>query len=174
MSQLSVPVGPNDHIQGDEHAAVTLVEYGDFQCPTCGAAYPIVKQLQQEFGDQLRFVHRNFPLMQHDFAEAAAETAEYAATQDQFWEMHDALYENQDEMDDDLFPQLAEELGLDVAKLNKALASGQFEDRVEQDIESGDTSGVHGTPTFFINGKQHVGSFQYEALSEAIRKASVA
>lgn len=172
MSQLSVPVGPNDHIQGDENAAVTLVEYGDFQCPTCGAAYPIVKQLQQEFGDQLRFVHRNFPLMQHDFAEAAAETAEYAATQGQFWEMHDALYENQDEMDDDLFPQLAEELGLDVAKLNKALASGQFEDRVEQDIESGDTSGVHGTPTFFINGKQHVGSFAFETLARAIREVT--
>ena len=171
MSKLTVPVGPNDHAQGDANAAVTLVEYGDYQCPSCGAVYPIVKQLQKDFGDQLRFVHRNFPLPQHDFAEFAAETAEFAATEGQFWEMHDALYESQDKMDDDLFPKLAEDLELDPEALTEALDKGKFEDRVAADIESGENSGVQGTPTFYINGKQHTGSIQYEALAAEIRAA---
>ena len=172
MATLSAPVSPKDHVQGNANAAVTLVEYGDYECPSCGAAYPIVKRLQKEFGDELRFVHRNFPLPQHDFAEFAAETAEFAATEGQFWEMHDALYENQADMDDDLFPKLADDLELDPAALTKALEHGKFEDRVAEDIESGEASGVQGTPTFFINGKQHEGSIGYEALVAAIRAAA--
>ena len=112
MATLKVPVSPDEHIQGAENAAVTLVEYGDYQCPFCGSAYPIVKKLQKKFGDQLRFIFRNFPLAQiHPFAEPAAETAEYAGAKGQFWEMHDRLYENQSRLDGPLFFELAQVLG---------------------------------------------------------------
>ena len=168
MSKLSQDVGPEDHVQGSATAAYTLVEYGDYQCPTCGEAAPIVKQVQKHFGTKLRYVYRNFPLAQHAFAEAAAETAEFAASEDKFWEMHDALYENQTEFEDELFPELAKKLGLKWQELDKALADGTFAGRVEHDLESGDESGVRGTPTFYINGKQHKESFAYDDLVAAI------
>ena len=168
MSKLSADIGPEDHVQGSETAEHTLVEYGDYQCPTCGQAAPIVKQLQKHFGTKLRFVYRNFPLEQHEYAEAAAETAEFAATEGKFWEMHDALYENQTEFEDELFPELAKKLGLKWKELDRALSEGTFAGRVEKDLESGDESGVRGTPTFYIDGKQHKGSFAYEDLVAAI------
>ena len=171
MSKLSQDVGPEDHVQGKETAVYTLVEYGDYQCPTCGEAAPIVKKVQQHFGAKLRFVHRNFPLEQHQFAEAAAETAEFAAGGGKFWEMHDALYKNQTEFEDELFPELAKQIGLKVDELDKALADGTFAGRVERDLDSGEESGVRGTPTFYINGKQHKGSFAYEDLVAAIESA---
>ena len=171
-NKLSAPVTAQDHCQGDANAAITLVEYGDFQCPTCGAAYPIVKQLQKHFGDRLRFVHRNFPLPMHHYALPAAETAEFAASEGKFWEMHDALYENQSEIGNDLFPELAEELGLDTKKLEEALDDTSFSDAIERDIASGEASGVHGTPTFFINNTRHDDSFDYETLKAAITEAA--
>ncbi len=171
MSKLSQDVRSEDHVQGSAEAQVTLVEYGDYQCPTCGEAAPIVKQVEQHFGKKLRFVFRNFPLEQHQFAEAAAETAEFAASEGKFWEMHDALFANQTEFEDELFPELAKQLGLKWEKLEAALADGTFAGRVEADLESGEESGVRGTPSFFINGKLHKGSFAYEDLVKAIDSA---
>ena len=165
---LAVAVHNGDHIQGNARAACTLVEYGDYQCPSCGQAYPIVKRVQERFGDQLRFVFRNFPLEQHPYAEPAAETAEFAAAHGKFWEMHDALYENQSRLGDDLLGELTKTLGLDPEALAKSLQSGEFEPRVEADLESGERSGVRGTPTFYINGTRHNGGYDAASLMEAI------
>jgi protein-disulfide isomerase len=172
MSRLSVPVGEHDHVQGDREAPCTLLEYGDYQCPSCGAAYPIVKRVQKHFGKRLAFVFRNFPLTQlHPYAEAAAETAEFAAANGRFWQMHDLLYENQDRLDEDLLVELAEHLHLAPASLEQALNSNTFEQRVKTDFSSGVRSGVNGTPTFFINGQRHDGSYDYDTLVAAIDKA---
>ncbi len=168
MVNLSVPVSSTDHIAGSESAAVTLVEYGDYQCPDCGAGYVIVKKLQKHFGDKLRFVFRNFPLPMHQYAEAAAETAEYAAEQDQFWEMHDALFEHQDEFSDSFFGEIAKQLGLKTSEVKSAIEDEAYADKIEADVEGGEASKVHGTPTFFINGKGHEGSYDYETLRKAI------
>ena len=168
MAKLSVEVGKDDHVQGPADAPFTLVEYGDYECPSCGDAYPVVKKLQKHFGNKLRFAFRNFPLEQHEFAEPAAETAEFAASEGKFWEMHDALYENQAKMSDELFSDLAERLGLDADALSEALQKGSFEGKVQADLESGQSSGLRGTPTFYLNGEQHSGSFQYDILLEAI------
>lgn len=171
MSKLSQDVGAEDHVQGKANARYTLVEYGDYQCPPCAEAAFIVKQMQEHFGKELRFVFRNFPLEQHEFAQEAAETAAFAGSHDKFWEMHDALYANQTEFEDEMFPVLARKLGLKEQDLEEALAEGTFADRVKQDVLSGGKSGVEATPTFFINGKQHQGSFSYESLVKAIKAA---
>jgi len=169
MAVLKVPVTPNDHIQGDDGAPVTLVEYGDYECPFCGRAYSIIKQLQQHYGPQLRFVFRNFPLAQiHPLAESAAETAEFAGAHGRFWEMHDGLYENQDRLSVPLMFELTEELGLSAAALRKALASHEFLPKIRADFSGGVRSGVNGTPTFFINGVRHDGPWEYEDLLAAI------
>jgi protein-disulfide isomerase len=172
MTKLRTPIGPHDHMQGDPDAPITLVEYGDYECPHCGRAYPIVQRVQKHFGNRLLFVFRNFPLTQsHPHAESAAETAEFAATKDKFWEMHDALFENQDRLGFELYEELAEQLGLDPIALTAALDSGEFTDRVRADFNSGIRSGVNGTPTFFINGQRHDGPFDYPALVGAINAA---
>jgi protein-disulfide isomerase len=173
MTKLSVPVGAKDHRQGDPGAPCTLVEYGDYQCPSCGQAYPIVKRVQKHYGKRLSFVFRNFPLTQmHPFAEPAAETAEFAAANGKFWGMHDLIYENQARLgDDELFPELAKQLHLAPAKLLEALESKEFEPRVKADFSSGVRSGVNGTPTFFINGQRHDGPYDFESLVEAIDAA---
>jgi protein-disulfide isomerase len=169
MAALRIPVGPDDHVQGLADAAVTLVEYGDYQCPHCGRAYPIVKALQKHFGNQLRFVFRNFPLREsHPWAEAAAETAEFAATQRRFWPMHDLLFENQSRLDGALFAQLGTHLGLNADALQQALEEGRFAEKVRHDFSGGVRSGVNGTPTFFINGERHDGDFAFDALVEVI------
>src|ERR1700733_15554864 len=122
MATLKVPVGPADHSQGLADAPVTLVEYGDYECSHCGHAYSIVKSLQKRFGKQLRFVFRNFPLREiHPNAEAAAETAEFAATQDKFWEMHDLIYENQQDLSNELLSDLAKRLKINARELGRAL-----------------------------------------------------
>jgi protein-disulfide isomerase len=172
MTKLRTPIGPHDHAQGDPDASVTLVEYGDYECPHCGRAYPIVQRVQKHFGDRLLFVFRNFPLNQsHPHAESAAEAAEFAATKDKFWEMHDALFENQDRLGSELYEELAEKLGLDPIALTSSLDSGEFTDRIRADFNSGIRSGVNGTPTFFINGQRHDGPFDYPALIGAINAA---
>lgn len=171
MTKLAVPVGAKDHRQGDPEAPCTLVEYGDYQCPSCGQAYPIVKRLQKHFGKRLAFVFRNFPLTQlHPFAEPAAETAEFAGAHHKFWEMHDLLYENQKRLSDQLLLQLPQQLNLDPDELAEALQSGQFEPRVKADFTAGVRSGVNGTPTFFVNGQRHDGSYDYESMVEAIEQ----
>jgi protein-disulfide isomerase len=172
VSTLKVPIGPDDQIQGDDSAECTLVEYGDYECSHCGHAYPIVKRLQKHFGKRLRFVFRNFPLSQmHPHAEAAAETAEFAASKGKFWEMHDLLFENQNRFSLLLFEELAGELGLSSAELLEALNRKEYEPRVRADFAGGVRSGVNGTPTFFINGQRHNGLFEYQDLLAAIEQA---
>ena len=172
MAQLKIIVGPEDHAQGLIDAPITLVEYGDYECPHCGHAYPIVKSLQRQFGDQMRFIFRNFPLREsHPHAEAAAETAEFAGAQGRFWEMHDAIFENQQQLSQRVFSELAERLELDARALEQSLVRGEFRDRVQRDFSGGVRSGVNGTPTFFINGQRHDGDFELPTLAAAIEPA---
>jgi protein-disulfide isomerase len=172
MTKLKVPVGPEDHAQGDATAPCTLVEYGDYQCPYCGEAYSMIKRIQNHFGKRLRFVFRNFPLTQmHPFAEPAAETAEFAGAQGKFWQMHDLLYENQARLDIALLPLLAEQLKLSSAQLQETLERGDYRARVRADFSGGVRSGVNGTPTFFINGLRHDAAPEYQALHDAIEQA---
>jgi len=169
MSVLQVPVSEADHIQGDARAPVTLVEYGDYECPSCGQAYPIVKAVQKHFGKRLRFVFRNAPLTQiHPEAESAAETAEFAGAHGRFWEMHDGLYENQESLGLTLYLALAEALRLPETELKEALANRTFRSKVRSDFMGGLKSGVNGTPTFFINGRRHDGAFDLDDLVAAI------
>jgi protein-disulfide isomerase len=175
MSTLKVPVGPSDHSQGEADAACTLVEYGDYECPHCGRAYPIVKRIQKHFGKRLRFVFRNFPLSEmHANAESAAEAAEFAAAHGKFWEMHDLLFENQASLSGELYLALAQELELPPTELRVALEEGKFKARVRTDFSGGVRSGVNGTPTFFIDGRRHDAPFDYEYLVDAIDEALAA
>ncbi|MCC6313570.1 MAG: thioredoxin domain-containing protein [Thermomicrobiales bacterium] len=170
---LTPPVGPRDHAQGSADAPVTLVEYGDYECPFCGEAYGIVKQLQADEGSRLRFVFRNFPLTQsHPFAEKAAEAAEAAGAQGKFWEMHDMLYEHQDALEPQDLIAYATELGLDVERFTRDLDAGTYAERVREDFMSGVRSGVNGTPTFFINGRRLDAGFDLETLETAVNAAA--
>ena len=174
QGRLSVPVGEADHIQGPAQAPVTLVEYGDFECPYCGQAYPIVKQIQDQMGDRLRFVFRNFPLQQiHPHAQRAAETAEAAAAQGKFWEMHSQLFENQRALEDPDLLRYASALDLDVDRVKRELQDGKHTERVRQHFMSGVRSGVNGTPTFFINGLRHDGGYDLATLLGAIESAEI-
>jgi protein-disulfide isomerase len=166
---LSPPVCDRDHIEGRASARLTLVEFGDYQCPYCAAAYPIVKRLQRDLGSKLRFVFRNFPLIQaHPCAMAAAEAAEAAALQGKFWEMHDVIYENQDQLDPSILPLWAQQLRLDVNEFRKAIKDGLVTQRIKDDRKSGIRSGVNGTPCLFINGVRFDGAADYEQLREAL------
>jgi Na+:H+ antiporter, NhaA family len=171
IATLSPPVDPErDHVRGGSEAPVTLVEYGDFQCPYCGEAYPVVHELFERFGDQLRFVFRHMPLADlHPRAPFAAEAAEAAAAQQRFWEMHDRLFEHQLELGDEELREHAEAVGVpDGERLDAELRDRVHEARVEEDYESGARSGVPSTPRFFINGVIHLGSASYAELAEAI------
>jgi protein-disulfide isomerase len=162
-----------DHVQGPADAPVTLVEYGDYECPYCGAAYPIVKELQARMGERLRFVFRNFPITtSHPHAEQAAEAAEAAAAQGRFWEMHDLLYENQKRLNDGDLHAYAEQLGLDVDLFDKELADHVQAPRVREDFISGVRSGVNGTPSFYVNGTRHDDSYDFETLLAALERAA--
>jgi protein-disulfide isomerase len=171
---LTMPVSDDrDHIQGPAEAAVTLIEYGDYECPYCGAAYPIVKEVQARMAERMRFVFRNFPISTaHPHAEQAAEAAEAAATQGSFWEMHDLLYENQQRLRDEDLRSYAEKLGLDVGRFVSDLAEHVHADRVHEDFMSGVRSGVNGTPTFYINGARHDDSYDAETLLAALERAA--
>jgi protein-disulfide isomerase len=169
---LAPPVSSRDHAEGPAGAPVTLVEYGDYECPHCGRAYPIVKAVQSRLGTQLRFVFRNFPLRTiHPHAEHAAEAAEAAAAQGRFWEMHDTLFENQAALGDEDLARHAEAVGLDRARFEGELKSGTHRPRVHEDFSSGVRSGVNGTPTFFINGRRYEGSWEETPLSDALQAA---
>lgn len=170
---LTIPVATRDHVVGPDDAPLTLVEYGDFQCPYCRQAYPIVKQVQEQLGAQLRFVFRNFPLTRiHSHAEHAAEAAEAAAAQGAFWQMHDRLFERQFALADENLVEYARELGLNADRVAGELAAGTFRGRVRDDFMSGVKSGVNGTPTFFINGTRHNGSYDLETLLAALQDAA--
>jgi protein-disulfide isomerase len=173
-STLSVAVSARDHAQGDDHAMVTLVEYGDYQCPHCGAANSIVKEVQRRLGSKLRFVFRNFPLTEiHAHAQHAAEAAEAAAAQGGFWEMHDALFEHQRALDDWQIVHYAKALGLNHDRLHADIVSHAYARRVRDDFAGGVRSGVNGTPTFFINGVRHDQSWDVETLTEALLVATL-
>jgi protein-disulfide isomerase len=170
MSKLSIPVSDQDHSQGPASAPVTLVEFGDYECPHCGAAYPVIKKLQKKLGSSLRFIFRNFPLSSmHPHAEHAALAAEAAAAQDKFWEMHDWIFEHQASMEDDDLLDAAEGLGLDPEEFTRDAGSEAARTKVQGDFRGGMRSGVNGTPTFFINGIRHDGPPTYEALLEAVQ-----
>ena len=173
-AELTVPVdGDRDHVQGPAAAPVTLVEYGDYECPYCGAAYPIVKQLQSQLGDRLRFVFRNFPITTaHPHAQHAAEEAEWAAAAGTFWPMYAALYEHGQSLTDGRMLDLARGLGLDAAALAEAWRAHTFIRRVKEDFLSGIKSGVDGTPTFFINGVRHDGGWDEATLARALEDAA--
>jgi protein-disulfide isomerase len=167
---LSVPVSDRDHVLGPETARVTLLEYGDYECPYCGAAHPEVKYVIQEMGDDLRFAFRHFPLSQvHPHAYQAAEAAEAAGAQGRFWEMHDLLFENQDRLSLRDLLTLATALGLDLERFVGDLRAHAHADRLREDFLSGIRSGVNGTPTFFVNGVRHDGGYDRASLLEAIR-----
>jgi protein-disulfide isomerase len=170
-AKLTPPVSERDHIQGAAHARATFVEYGDYECPSCGEAYLVVKALQKHFKHQLRLVFRNFPLSQaHPHATHAAQAAEAAAAQGKFWEMHDLLYENQQALEDEDLAGYAEALGLDVPLFIRQTGDPLITARVREDFLSGVKSGVNGTPTFFINGMRYDGSYDLASMSAAIEE----
>jgi protein-disulfide isomerase len=172
MSKLIVPPNKEDHIQGDIDKNVTLVEYGDFECPHCGAAYPIVKEIQKIEGDSLAFIFRNFPLSHaHPHALHAAYAAESAGKQNKYWEMHDLLLENQDALEDEDLKAYAEKLNLDIPQFLKDMESEEIAKKVQDEITNGARSGVNGTPTFFINNIRFDGPSQLEPLLKDINLA---
>jgi protein-disulfide isomerase len=170
--KLTLPVSTErDHVQGPNTAPVTLVEYGDYECPYCGQAYPIIKNIQERIRGKLRFVFRNFPITQvHPHAQHAAEAAESAGSQNKFWEMHDCLYEHQHELDDKPLRQYASALRMDVARFDDEMAKHVHASRVREDFMSGIHSGVNGTPTFYINGIRYDESWDEKTLLAAINQ----
>lgn len=172
-TQLAPPVGAKDHARGSHTAPVTLVEFGDFECPYCGRAYPILKELEQQAGELLRVVFRNFPLTNlHPHAEAAAQAAEAAGAQGKFWEMHDMIFENQRALDRQSLERYAQAIGLDLDRFRSELDSGIWAERVREHFMSGVRSGVNGTPTFFLNGRRHDGGYRLEELLAAVTEAA--
>jgi protein-disulfide isomerase len=169
---LADPVdGDRDHIRGPADADVTLVEYGDLECPYCGQAEPIIRALLADFGD-LRYVWRHLPLNDvHPRAQLAAEASEAAAAQGAFWPMHDLLLDHQDQLAPEDLMRYAEQLGLDLKAFADDLASHRWSERVVADVESADVSGVAGTPSFFVNGQRQVGAYDLATLSRAVRTA---
>jgi protein-disulfide isomerase len=170
--RLTVPVSARDHVRGPATAPVTLVEYGDFECPFCGAAHNSVNQVMQIIGDRMRFAYRHFPLTQiHPHAQQAAEAAEAAGTQDRFWEMHDLLFEHQDRLGTQYLLAYAAALKLDVERFALELDTHVHVPRIREDFLSGVRSGVNGTPTFFVNGIRHDGGYDLESLLTAVSAA---
>jgi protein-disulfide isomerase len=156
--RLTQPVSARDHVRGPESAPVTLLEYGDFECPHCGAAYPILGELLRKFGDRVRHVFRHFPLTNvHPHAQAAAEASEWAAAQGRFWELHDRIYQTQKHLSLPHLLRLAEELQLDPGSLARTLKDHVFFARVKEDFLAGIKSGIKGTPAYFLNEVRHEG-----------------
>jgi protein-disulfide isomerase len=175
MSNLTPPVGPSDHVRGRFDAAVTLVEYGDYQCPFCGRAYHVVEDVLDRVGDDVRYVYRHFPLSQiHPHAPLAAQAAEAAFAQGKFWPMHSALFESQDALELDDLMRYARGLGLNVEQFVEELQSGAHAPKVASDFRSGVRSGVNATPTFFVDGQRLDGSWDADRLTEAIAQAAQA
>jgi len=175
VSGLKPPVSPADHRAGPEHAPATLVEYGDYECPHCAAAHPIVHEVRRRLGSRLLFVFRHFPLSNmHPHAELAAEVAEAAAAQGAFWKMHDALFARPDALEDADLLRRALDLGLDAQRVEREIAAGVHRPRVRSDVQSGVRSGVNGTPTFFINGVRHDDAWDVETLVAALTQAAEA
>ena len=173
LVDLSGDIDPErDHIRGSDDAPVTLVEYGDYQCPYCGQAELVIRELLESFGDDLRYVWRQLPLNDvHEHAQVAAEAAEAAASQGAFWEMHDKLLDNQDKLRAPDLTRYAEQLGLDVDQFWDEISGRAHSERIADDVGTADASGVAGTPSFFINGKRYAGAYDVDTLTEAVRAA---
>jgi protein-disulfide isomerase len=172
MNILTPPVSADDHMQGRPDAALVLVEFGDYECPHCKAAYPVVKALQAELEDQLCFVYRHFPLMEiHPHALAAAEAAEFAGAHGRFWPIHDMLFQNSPDLTYEDLATYVASVDLDIQQFAHSLRTRRYLPRVQEHIESGLSSGVRGTPTFFINGIRHQGGYDLASLLEALRVA---
>ena len=171
---LKPPVSEHDHAAGGPNARVTLVEYGDYQCPHCAAAEPVVRALQKRFGSELLFVFRNFPLQEiHPAAEGAAELAEAAAAQGKFWEVHHAIFawsrkQGPESFGSEAFLAIAGSVHLDLVAVRNAIDEHRYLERIRADFTSGVRSGVNGTPTFFIGGRRHDGPFDEDTLSRAL------
>ncbi len=168
-AHLVVPVSAQDHSQGSLTAPITLVQYGDYECPYTRQSTTAVRAIQAQLGEKLRFVFRNFPLIEiHPHALHAAEAAEAAAAQGKFWEMHDYIFHHQHTLEDADLPHFAEAIGLDHTQFQQDMHEHRQLDRLEADVEGGIQSGVEGTPTFFINGIRYDGSWQQEDLFAAL------
>jgi protein-disulfide isomerase len=167
-----VPVNiGSDHIRGSIDAPITIVEYGDYECPYTGMAYPVVKDIMKQFGDKIYFVFRNFPLNEiHPHAQNAAEAAEAAAAQDKFWEMHDYLFEHQKALDNSYLLKYAQKVGLDIERFKKEMSGHVYASLIEQSLKNGINSGVEGTPTFFVNGVRYEESWDLETFSKTLKK----
>jgi protein-disulfide isomerase len=169
---LTLPVGEQDHCLGAATAPITLVEYGDYQCPNCAQAHSLIQQLQQQLGEQLRFVYRHFPQPDlHPEAQHAAEAAEAANSQGKFWQMHDCLFANQHALHNGYLVDYATTIGLDVMQFLREMTGDVHVDRIQQNRDSGIASGVIHTPTFFINSVRHDGDWRGEGLLIAINQA---
>lgn len=174
MTSTLLPVSDEDHAQGTADTRVTLVEYGDFECPSCGDAYPVVQEVRRAFGPNLRFIFRHYPLRDsHPHAAIAAEASEAAGAQGKFWEMHDRLFEHQDALDERSLARHARKLGLDVMRFERELTAKSHASRVERDIESGRAGGVRGTPSLFINGTIYKGPRDRASLVAALASAAM-
>jgi len=165
MKQLIPAVNMNDHSYGNRNATLELVEYGDYECPHCGRAYPIIKRIQENFESNLKFVFRNFPLSTiHTHAFSAALATEAAGMQDKFWEMHDIIFENQQTLDTESVFLFAKTIGINAEQFKNDIQKKELAEKVERDIESGFRSGVNRTPTFFINGEKYDGDWTGDQL----------
>ncbi|HZV01940.1 MAG TPA: thioredoxin domain-containing protein [Planctomycetota bacterium] len=168
---LVPPIGERDHIRGSRRALVSLLEYGDFECPFCGRAHVVLREIERLLGDELSFCFRHFPLsMAHPNAELAAEATECAGAQGAFWPMHDRLFENQDALEPPDLAGHAAALGLDLDRFTRELRERRYQERVREDFLSGVRSGVNGTPTFFIDGRRYDGSWESGPLLETLEE----
>jgi protein-disulfide isomerase len=173
--RLTVPVSQRDHVRGDLAAQLTLVEYGDYECPYCRAAHPVVREVERLLDGQLRFVYRHFPIVSaHPHAVRAAEAAEAAGAQGGFWPMHDRLYESNLVLADEILVRLAIQIGVDAQRFVADLAAGNYLDRIREDMASGQQSGVTGTPTFFVNGIRYDGPRAVASLVGALQRTASA
>ena len=173
-AQLKVPDPERDHIQGAIDAPIALLEYGDYECPSCGEVQPIVREIQRRLEDDLCFAFRHFPLTNvHPHAEHAAEAAEAAGNQGAFWAMHETLFANQDALDDESLAKYAAGLGLDETRLIQEVISAAHSDRSQEDFKSGVRAGVNGTPSFFINGQRYDGARALEPLLAAVSHPAI-
>jgi protein-disulfide isomerase len=172
MPTLKIPVTTGDHIRGNIHAPYTLVEYGNYECSYCALAHPVVQQVQAYFGDQLRLVYRNFPLREaHPHAEIAAETAEFAAEYGKFWEMHDLILMDNENLSKSWLLALSTQLELPITNLQEAWVEKRYQAKIRADFQGGVISGVNGTPTFFIKGYRYNRPPTVDELIKAIELA---
>ena len=171
--KLTVPVNiGSDHIRGSINAPIVIVEYGDYECPYTGMAYPIIKDIMKQFGDQIHFVFRNFPLNDiHPHAQHAAEAAEAAAAQDKFWQMHDYLFEHQKALDDRHLLEYAKKVGLDIDKFKTEMSEHVYAPIINKSLKAGINSGVEGTPTFFVNGQRYEDSWDLNTFSSYLKRS---